>query len=376
MIVSISSLGVGLIVGYLGQRSRMCTIGGLRDCVLVRDTGPPEGRRGDARRRPGSSSASSARSAGSSAGTRPARRRDDPERPRARSPRSSIGGLLLGFFTTLSGACPLRQHVLAGQGRVGAWAFLGRLLHRRGRLHELDLAAHRGVGPVKHRTSTSTTPPPRGRSRRASSRRSRTSSRTPAATPAGRATAARSPRRAPSASRASASPTCSAPRRPDDLVFTKNATEALNLAILGLAAGVTRVVTTSLEHNSVMRPLRELERAGPLLDRHRPCRREHRRDRPRRVGGAARRARRRAWRSRRTPRTSPACSSRSASWRDSPRERSRPFVVDASQSAGHIPLDAHGARRLGGGDARAQGPARAHPEPGCSTSRRASRSSR
>jgi hypothetical protein len=36
-----------------------------------------------------------------------------------------IGGLLLGFFSTLSGACPLRQHVLAGQGRIGAWAFLG-----------------------------------------------------------------------------------------------------------------------------------------------------------------------------------------------------------------------------------------------------------
>ena len=38
MIVSLASLGVGLIVGYLGQRSRMCTIGGLRDYVLVRDT--------------------------------------------------------------------------------------------------------------------------------------------------------------------------------------------------------------------------------------------------------------------------------------------------------------------------------------------------
>src|ERR1044071_9073009 len=38
MIVSITSLAVGVIVGYLGQRSRMCTIGGLRDYVLVRDT--------------------------------------------------------------------------------------------------------------------------------------------------------------------------------------------------------------------------------------------------------------------------------------------------------------------------------------------------
>jgi cysteine desulfurase/selenocysteine lyase len=49
---------------------------------------------------------------------------------------------------------------------------------------------------------------------------------------------------------------------PDNLVYTKNATEALNLAICGLAEDGARVVTTSLEHNSVMRPLRELERRG------------------------------------------------------------------------------------------------------------------
>jgi cysteine desulfurase / selenocysteine lyase len=49
---------------------------------------------------------------------------------------------------------------------------------------------------------------------------------------------------------------------PDDLVFTKNATEGLNVAILGLAEGARRIVTSSLEHNSVMRPLRELERVG------------------------------------------------------------------------------------------------------------------
>lgn len=49
---------------------------------------------------------------------------------------------------------------------------------------------------------------------------------------------------------------------PDELIFTKNATEALNVAICGLADGVRRIVTTSLEHNSVMRPLRYLEQQG------------------------------------------------------------------------------------------------------------------
>jgi cysteine desulfurase / selenocysteine lyase len=49
---------------------------------------------------------------------------------------------------------------------------------------------------------------------------------------------------------------------PDEVIFTKNATEGLNVAIYGLAEGVDRIVTTSLEHNSVMRPLRSLEQRG------------------------------------------------------------------------------------------------------------------
>jgi len=49
---------------------------------------------------------------------------------------------------------------------------------------------------------------------------------------------------------------------PDEVIFTKNATEGLNLAILGLAPDGGLIVTTSLEHNSVMRPLRHLEEVG------------------------------------------------------------------------------------------------------------------
>jgi cysteine desulfurase family protein len=49
---------------------------------------------------------------------------------------------------------------------------------------------------------------------------------------------------------------------PMRVVFTKNATEALNLAILGLLSPGDHVVTSSMEHNSVMRPLRFLEANG------------------------------------------------------------------------------------------------------------------
>lgn len=49
---------------------------------------------------------------------------------------------------------------------------------------------------------------------------------------------------------------------PSRIVFTSNTTEALNLAIKGLLSSGDHVVTSSVEHNSVVRPLRALEDAG------------------------------------------------------------------------------------------------------------------
>jgi cysteine desulfurase/selenocysteine lyase len=46
------------------------------------------------------------------------------------------------------------------------------------------------------------------------------------------------------------------------IVFTRNATEALNLAICGILRPGDHCITSSMEHNSVMRPLRALERTG------------------------------------------------------------------------------------------------------------------
>jgi cysteine desulfurase family protein len=127
---------------------------------------------------------------------------------------------------------------------------------------------------------------------------------------------------------------------PDDIAFTKNATEALNLAILGLAAseGATRAVTTSLEHNSVMRPLRDLEQKGRLtldivptdgntgaIDLAEWAARLEGDDRCIAVATHA---------SNVTGVLLPieAMAALAA-------ERNRALVVDASQSAGHIPLD-------------------------------------
>ncbi|MCE5194115.1 MAG: aminotransferase class V-fold PLP-dependent enzyme [Nitrospiraceae bacterium] len=46
------------------------------------------------------------------------------------------------------------------------------------------------------------------------------------------------------------------------IVFGLNATEALNLALNGILKKGDHVITSSIEHNSVMRPLRELEKNG------------------------------------------------------------------------------------------------------------------
>lgn len=42
---------------------------------------------------------------------------------------------------------------------------------------------------------------------------------------------------------------------PERIIFTKNATEALNLAILGTVKEGDHIITTSMEHNSVLRPV-------------------------------------------------------------------------------------------------------------------------
>ncbi len=50
--------------------------------------------------------------------------------------------------------------------------------------------------------------------------------------------------------------------RPDHVIFTCNATEALNIAIFGTLGPQDHVISTDLEHNSVLRPLYALQEQG------------------------------------------------------------------------------------------------------------------
>lgn len=49
---------------------------------------------------------------------------------------------------------------------------------------------------------------------------------------------------------------------PMNIVFTHNATDSLNLAIKGVVKSGDHIITTSIEHNSVIRPIKALEEKG------------------------------------------------------------------------------------------------------------------
>ena len=60
------------------------------------------------------------------------------------------------------------------------------------------------------------------------------------------------------------------PAGPKRTVFTKNVTESLNVLLKGLLRPGDHVLVSSMEHNAVMRPLRQLEKLGIRFDRV-PC---------------------------------------------------------------------------------------------------------
>ena len=51
-------------------------------------------------------------------------------------------------------------------------------------------------------------------------------------------------------------------KQPERLVFTQNTTEALNMGLKGVLQSGDHVITTTMEHNSLLRPLKALEKRG------------------------------------------------------------------------------------------------------------------
>jgi uncharacterized membrane protein YedE/YeeE len=121
MIVPIVSLIFGLLIGYFGQRARLCYIAGYRDFTLVRDTYVLKGMYGTA--------------VGAFGGFLIFKflGGDVPGWPMlAETPGmhlisswlfAIVGGLGLGFFACLSGGCPYRNHIMAMEGKKTFWAY-------------------------------------------------------------------------------------------------------------------------------------------------------------------------------------------------------------------------------------------------------------
>lgn len=120
------------------------------------------------------------------------------------------------------------------------------------------------------------------------------------------------------------------------IVFTSGGTHSLNLAIRGLSLGGSHIVTTMTEHNSVIRPLKRLERDTGARVTFVKCDADGAVD-PEEIIRAVR------------PDTKLIavnhCTNVTGTVQDiaavgkAARERGIPFLVDASQSAGHIPID-------------------------------------
>ena len=116
MTAPVATLIIGVVLGYLGQRSRMCFVGGIRDFILVRDTYLLRGLIAF-----GLAAWLAFPLAGLVVGSRPG--------PFGVSDAVTIvltilGGFGVGFFSTLANGCPLRQHVLAAQGVKSSIAYL------------------------------------------------------------------------------------------------------------------------------------------------------------------------------------------------------------------------------------------------------------
>ena len=119
MIPVVATLVVGVLIGYLGQRSRFCTISGIRDFVLLRDSLRLKGLLGLIIG--GVIGYTAFRFIGG----------DIPNFPIGLDIASTgyliasvIGGLGMGFWSVLAEGCPFRQHVMAAEGRRSAMFYL------------------------------------------------------------------------------------------------------------------------------------------------------------------------------------------------------------------------------------------------------------
>lgn len=119
MIASIATLVLGIVIGYLGQRSKFCTISGIRDFIMLKDSYRLKGLIGLI--------------AGGAVGYTffyfiGGEITNFPLGFDFTSPGILIAGIIsslgMGFFSVFAEGCPFRQHVMAAEGRQSALLYL------------------------------------------------------------------------------------------------------------------------------------------------------------------------------------------------------------------------------------------------------------
>ena len=130
IVAAIATLLVGLLIGYMGQRSTFCTISGIRDLILRHNTYRFRGLIGLI---VGGAASfivfkfvlGNISVFGATIGS------NIPAFPLGLDIVSSgvlvatiIGGLGLGYWSVMAEGCPFRQHVMAGEGKVGSMFYL------------------------------------------------------------------------------------------------------------------------------------------------------------------------------------------------------------------------------------------------------------
>ncbi|MDO9518256.1 MAG: YeeE/YedE thiosulfate transporter family protein [Methanosarcinaceae archaeon] len=141
--ISIATLIVGFVIGYMGQRSGLCIIGGIRNFYLTRDTYLLKGVLaiiivagagfivtslvgGPAQDFPAFSEGISEVGSLYNACKDPLNINNNTNNTNILSYifLSLLGGLGLGIFSVLAIGCPFRQHVRTSEGDKGSFAYI------------------------------------------------------------------------------------------------------------------------------------------------------------------------------------------------------------------------------------------------------------
>ncbi len=121
--IGVVTLVVGIIIGYMGQRSRFCTISGIRDFFLVRDAYRLKGLFGIIIG--GIIGFSLFGLLDGSFPAFPMTGQGLNVIPLILLPISMVGAFGMAYFSVMAEGCPFRQHVIAGEGRISGIIYVG-----------------------------------------------------------------------------------------------------------------------------------------------------------------------------------------------------------------------------------------------------------